>query len=299
MTFERLLKPRSIAVFGGAQAQETIRQSDRMGYSGEIWPVHPKKTEILGRRVYSSVRDLPASPDAAYVGVNRHLTIDIVRQLAARGAGGAVCYATGFSEVGAEGIELEKQLLDASGDMPLVGPNCYGILNYLDGAMLWPDQQGGRRVDDGVAIITMSSNVGFNLSMQRRGLPIAYLVSLGNKLKFDVDEAIRIMAAQDRVTALGLYLETLPDPRAFQEAVDFARQKGKPVVAVKTGRSEVGRKMVISHTASLAGSDDLVNALIGGPRAKARLAFGHPPIGRLSSFALTHLTGSAHAPPIE
>jgi len=91
MTFERLLKPRSIAVFGGAQAQETIRQSDRMGYSGEIWPVHPKKTEILGRRVYSSVRDLPASPDAAYVGVNRHLTIDIVRQLAARGAGGAVC----------------------------------------------------------------------------------------------------------------------------------------------------------------------------------------------------------------
>jgi acyl-CoA synthetase (NDP forming) len=261
MSFERLLKPGSIAVFGGAQAQEVIRQSDRMGYKGEIWPVHPKKTEILGRTVYRSVEDLPASPDAAYVGVNRHLTIDIVRDLAARDAGGAICYATGFTEAGEEGSELEKQLLEASGDMPLVGPNCYGLLNYLNGAMLWPDQQGGRRVDEGVAIITMSSNVGFNLTMQRRGLPIAYMISLGNKLKFDLHDAIQTFARQDQVTALGLYVETMPDPRAFQEAVNVARELAKPIVAIKTGRSKVAQKMVVSHTASLAGSDVLVSAL--------------------------------------
>ncbi len=129
MPFERLLKPRSIAVFGGAQAEEVIRQSDRMGYKGEIWPVHPKKMEILGRKVYRSVGDLPASPDVAYVAVNRHLTIDIVRNLAERDAGGAICYATGFAEAGEEGAELEARLLEASGDMPLVGPNCYGLLN--------------------------------------------------------------------------------------------------------------------------------------------------------------------------
>jgi len=261
MPFERLLKPRTIAVFGGAQAQEVIRQSDRMGYKGEIWPVHPKKTEILGRTVYRSVEDLPASPDAAYLGVNRHLTIDIVRDLAARGAGGAVCYATGFVEAGEEGSELQEQLLQASGDMPLVGPNCYGILNYLDGAMLWPDQHGGRRVDEGVAIITMSSNVGFNLTMQRRGLPIAYMLSLGNRLKFDLHDAIHTFARQDRVTALGLYLENMPDPQAFQAAVNVAREYGKPIVAIKTGRSKVAQKMVVSHTASLAGSDALVSAL--------------------------------------
>ncbi len=261
MSFERLLKPRSIAVFGGAQAQEVIRQSERMGYEGEIWPVHPKKTEVLGRRAYRSVEDLPASPDAAYVGVNRNLTIDIVRDLAARDAGGAVCYATGFSEAGEEGCELEKQLLEVSGDMPLVGPNCYGLLNYLNGAMLWPDQQGGQRVEEGVAIITMSSNVGFNLTMQRRGLPVAYMISLGNKLKLDLHNAIHIFARQDHVTALGLYVETMPDPQAFQDAVNVARELDKPIVAIKTGRSEVGQKMVVSHTASLAGSDDLVSAL--------------------------------------
>ena len=111
MSFERLLKPRTIAIFGGAQAQEVIRQSDLMGYEGEIWPVHPKKTEILGRKVYRSVKDLPKSPDAAYVGVNRYLTIDIVRDLAEQEAGGAVCYATGFIEAGEEGSELQERLL--------------------------------------------------------------------------------------------------------------------------------------------------------------------------------------------
>ena len=144
---ERFLNPQTIAVFGGAQAQEVIRQSDLMGFDGEIWPVHPKQTEILGRKVYRSVADLPGSPDAAYVGVNRNLTIDIVRDLAGRNAGGAICYATGFTEAGQEGADLQRQLLEASGDMPLIGPNCYGMLNYITGAMLWPDQQGGRRVE--------------------------------------------------------------------------------------------------------------------------------------------------------
>jgi acyl-CoA synthetase (NDP forming) len=259
--FERLLNPRSIAVFGGAQAQEVIRQSDRMGFRGEIWPVHPKKTEILGRTVFRSVEDLPGSPDAAYVGVNRHITIDIVRDLAARDAGGAICYASGYIEAGEEGSELQDRLLDASGDMPLIGPNTYGLLNYLNGAMLWPDQQGGRRVEEGVAIITMSSNVGFNLTMQRRGLPIAFMVSLGNRLKFDLHDAVQILARQDRVTALGLFVETMPDPKAFQEAVNIARELGKPIVALKVGRSEVAQKMVVSHTASLAGSDVLVSTL--------------------------------------
>lgn len=259
--FERLLNPRSIAVFGGAQAQEAIRQCDLMGYQGEIWPVHPKAEEVCGRRVFRSVDELPGSPDASYVGVNRNLTIDIIRGLAARDAGGAISYATGFAEAGEEGSELTRELLEASGDMVLVGPNCYGLLNYVTGAMLWPDQQGGRRVDRGVAIITMSSNVGFNITMQRRGLPIAYMVSLGNRLKFDLNDAIRFFAQREEVSAIGLYLEAMPDPRGFQQAAEAARELGKPIVAVKTGRSQVAQQVVVSHTASLAGSDVLVSAL--------------------------------------
>ncbi len=253
--------PRTIAVFGGGAAKELIRQCDLMGFEGELWPVHPKKTEILGRPVFRSVEELPGSPDAAYVAVNRNLTIDIVRELSARQAGGAICYATGFTEAGEEGAELERQLLEACGEMPLIGPNSYGMLNYLDGAMLWPDQQGGRRVESGIALITMSSNVAFNLTMQRRGLPIAYVASLGNKLKFDLHDAIRTFAQEPRVTALGLYLEAISDPHAFEAAVNVARDLGKPIVAIKTGRSETAQKIVLSHTASLAGSDALIDAL--------------------------------------
>ena len=116
-------------------------------------------------------------------------------------------------------------------------------------------------MDEGVAIILMSSNVAFNLSMQRRGVPIAYMMSLGNKLKFDLHDAIHVFARQERVTALGLFVESMSDPRAFQDAVNGARELGKPIVAIKTGRSDVARKIVVSHTASLAGSDALVSDL--------------------------------------
>ncbi|MBS7663275.1 acetate--CoA ligase family protein [Pseudomonas lalucatii] len=261
MSFSRVLQPRSIAVFGGREAEEVIRQCDRMQYLGEIWPVHPSKTEILGHKVYRSVEELPGSPDAAYVAVNRHLSIDIVRALAERGAGGAVCFATGYGEAGGEGVELQRRLLEASGDMPLLGPNCYGMLNYVDGAMLWPDQQGGSRVERGVAIVTMSSNVAFNLTMQRRGLPVSYVLSLGNKLKFDLHDAISTFAQQERVSAIGLYIEGISDPCAFEAAIAVARKLGKPVVALKSGRSAAAQKMALSHTASLSGSDELMNLL--------------------------------------
>ena len=285
--FQRMLQPGSIAVFGGGHARQLIRQCERLGFQGAVWPVHPEKKRVLGRRVYRSVDDLPGSPDACFIAVNRHQTIDIVRSLAALDAGGAVCFATGFNESGEEGEVLTQQLLEASGDMPLIGPNCYGLLNLVDGAALWPDQMGARRVDNGVAIISMSSNVAFNLTMQKRGLPNAYMLSLGNKLKFDLQDAIRVFAANENVTAIGLYLESISCPAAFEEAVQFARECGKPVVAIKTGRSDAARQLVLSHTASMAGPDELVNALFarsGVARVQSLEAF-------IEALKVLHLLG--------
>jgi len=261
MSFARLLQPRSIAIIGGREAEEVITQCRNSGYTGELWPVHPKKEQVAGLDVYRSVKDLPSAPDVAYVAVNRNLTISVVEELAAIGAGGAICYATGFSESGEEGQLLEKELLQASGDMPLLGPNCYGLINYANQAVLWPDQHGGEKVESGVALITQSSNVAVNLTMQQRGLPVSYIVSLGNKVKFDLHDAIREFAKQDTVTAIGLYIEGISDPVSFEKAVRFARELGKPVVAIKSGRSDAAQKITMSHTASLAGTDDLVNAL--------------------------------------
>ena len=175
-SLDRLLRPKTIAVFGGKEARRVIYQCDKMGFAGEIWPVHPKEDEIYGRKCYRSVADLPAAPDAAFVGVNRNLSVEIVRQLSERGAGGAICYASGFLEAQSEladGADLQAELVKAAGSMRIIGPNCYGLVNALDGALLWPDQHGLIKVEKGVAILTQSSNIVLNLTMQTRGLPIA------------------------------------------------------------------------------------------------------------------------------
>ncbi|WP_064695152.1 acetate--CoA ligase family protein [Rhizobium aegyptiacum] len=262
---DRLLRPQTIAVFGGREARRVIEQCDRMGFSGEIWPVHPKLEDVLGRPCYRTVADLPSAPDAAFVGVNRLLTVEIVRSLSEAGAGGAVCYASGFSEATAElddGAELQQALLSAAGDMPILGPNCYGLINGLDGALLWPDQHGMRRIKKGVAILTQSSNIAINLTMQTRGLPIAYVVTAGNQAQTSLADVACALIADPRVTAVGLHVEGFGEPASLERLAALARQSKKPVVVLKVGRSEQARHAAVSHTASLAGSDAVADAVL-------------------------------------
>ena len=171
----RLLRPKSIAIVGGGEwGRNIIRNLQKGGFAGDVWPVHPKLEDVEGVPAFKSVDQLPNTPDVAYIAVNRHLTIDVTQQLSAMGAGGAICFASGFSESVAEdasGADLQAQLLDAAGDMTIIGPNCYGFLNYLGGAVSWPDQHGGRTLERGVAMICQSSNMAINISMQARGVP--------------------------------------------------------------------------------------------------------------------------------
>ncbi len=261
----RLIRPRSIAVFGGKEARRVIEQCDKMGFTGDIWPVHPREDEIFGRRCYRSVADLPSAPDACFVGVNRQLTIDIVRDLSAKGAGGAICYASGFREAVSEladGHDLQDALVAAAGDMPIVGPNCYGFINALDGALLWPDQHGMQRVDRGVAVLTQSSNIACNVSMQMRGLPLAYIMTAGNQAQTGLSE-LAIAALEDpRVTAVGLHIEGFDNIEALQRLAARARELKKPVVTLKVGKSEQAQRATVSHTASLAGNDAVSGALL-------------------------------------
>lgn len=229
-----------------------------MGFEGQIWPVHPKTKEMEGLACYKYLEDLPEAPDATFIGVNRLTTVETVGILSKMGAGGAVCFASGFLEAekeDANGADLQRQLIEAAGDMPILGPNCYGFINYLDGALLWPDQQGGGPVDSGVAIVTQSSNIAINLTMQRRGLPISYVVTAGNQSQQSIGDIGSALLEDPRVTALGLHIEGFGDLRAFEAIAATARKYGKPVVALKVGKSSHARAATVSHTASLAGED--------------------------------------------
>jgi acyl-CoA synthetase (NDP forming) len=283
----RLLAPRSIALIGGAEAREALRQCERIGFAGPIWMVHPSRKEIAGRPCYASVADLPAAPDAAFVAIPRAAAVEAIAELAARGAGGAVCYASGFAEADAEGARLERELVARSGAMALTGPNCFGVLNYLDGAALWPDQHGGTRVARGVAVVTQSGNIGLNLTMQNRSLPLAYLISVGNKAKGDFGAYVDALLDDERVTAIGLHIEGLSDIAGFARAAARARERRVPIVVVKTGRSAAGAALTMSHTSSLAGPDALYDALfarLGVARAADLTTF-------LETLKLLHVGG--------
>ena len=255
----RLLAPRHIAVFGGRAAAETIRQCRGVGFAGPIWPVNPNRSSIEGLDCFPDTASLPAAPDAAFVAVPGESTVDVVKQLAGLGAGGVVCHASGFAERGHH--VLQRSLVDAAGDMALIGPNCIGTLNYLDGAALWPDQHGGQRVERGVAVITQSGNIGQNLTMQRRSLPLAQLVTLGNGAVTGVPELVEAMLADHRITAIGLHLEGIDDVAGLSAAALAAQRAGVPIVVLKSGSSELGARANLSHTSSLAGSDVLCDAL--------------------------------------
>jgi acyl-CoA synthetase (NDP forming) len=264
-SLDRLTRPKTIAVFGGKEARRVIEQCDKMGFSGEIWPVHPKSDEILGRRCFRSVADLPGSPDASFVGVNRQLTIEIIRDLSARGAGGAVCYASGFREAVSEladGGELQAALVEAAGDMPILGPNCYGFINMLDGALMWPDQHGMLRTTSGVAVLTQSSNIACNISMQSRGLPLAYLMTAGNQAQTGLAELACTVIQDSRVTAVGLHIEGFDSLETLERLATLSRSLKKPVAVLKVGRSEAAQLATVSHTASLAGNDRVSSALL-------------------------------------
>ncbi len=260
-SLSRLLEPRTLAFVGGDPAEIAIKQSMALGFKGDLWPVHPHRSTMAGLPVFASLEDLPAPPDAVLVAVNRNDTIDVVGQLAKMGAGAAICYASGYSEVGGDGVGLQEALVVAASDMPLIGPNCYGIISATVGAALWPDQQGLVRVDSGVALVTQSGNIGLNLTMQDRAMDISHVLTLGNQAGLGVEDCLEMLVGNPSVSGIGLHVEALGNVAKFETGCYEALDKGIPVVVLKTGSSEQGARIAVSHTSSLVGNDSAYEAL--------------------------------------
>jgi len=256
---ERLLNPRSIALIGGQSLDVAIKAARNIGYRGALRVVNPKYPQIGGIETYPSIADLPEAPEAAFVSVRAEATIEVVRELAQRGCAGAVCYAAGFAESGRR--DLQDALREAAGEMAIVGPNCYGVLNYLDGVALWPDFHGGSRVERGAAMVSQSGNLSLILTMANRGLPISTVISTGNQAVLEASDYVDVLVDDPRITAIGLYVEGLRDLPKFWRAAVRALRRGTPIVALKSGASEIGHQMTLSHTSSLAGSDEMYQAM--------------------------------------
>src|SRR5580693_3283179 len=258
----RLIAPRSIALIGaGAWTDAVAAGNIAIGYTGALWRVHPTRASTATTTYYKSIADLPGIPDAAFVAVPNHEAPGVAGSLAARDAGGFVCFTAGFSETGTEsGHRLTRELSGKAGALPFFGPNCYGFVNFFDRVAMMPDQIVGPPVDRGVALICQSGTIALTLMFNHRSLPIGCLFTVGNQTCLAVEDLIEILCEDARVTAFGLYLEGIKNPEAFARAAARARAAGKPIAVIKSGRTAAAARTAHSHTGALAGADEVFEA---------------------------------------
>ncbi|MEQ9490494.1 MAG: acetate--CoA ligase family protein [Alphaproteobacteria bacterium] len=257
--FEALLRPDSIVFIGGRGLALPIGYCREVGFSGDIRVVNPTHDEIAGIKCYADIESLPDVPDAAWVAAPPEASVEAVRRLNRLGVRAAVCHAAGFAEAGAG--DLQQALIEAAGDMALVGPNSVGIINYMDRKPLAMARIGPvEPPEHGIACIAQSGTVFTNLLRSDRSVPVSYMLSLGNQAVVDIADAIDAISDDPRVDGIALYIEGIKDTEAFAAAATRAFQNGKTIVALAAGASTIGRAVAMSHTGSMASTPDLYSA---------------------------------------
>ncbi|MEX0637782.1 MAG: acetate--CoA ligase family protein [Burkholderiales bacterium] len=259
----RLIAPRSIAVVGaspraGAFGMRTLE--NLAGFEGEVFPVNAKYEAIGERRCYPSLAALPRSPDCVVLVVPRDGVEGALEEAAAARAGGVIVYASGYGEMAHEDTgRAQRRLADIAraAQMPLLGPNCMGLVNHASRAGMTFLSEYARtpRNPGPIAVVSQSGALGYSLAQAwDRGLGIRYFFSAGNSADVDVADLVAAMAEDPEVRAIACLFEGAPSAARMLEAGERARRAGKPVIVFKLGTSEDGAAAARSHTGSLAGS---------------------------------------------
>jgi acetyltransferase len=226
------------------------------GFQGELYPVNPKADEILGRRCYQSIAKVPGDVDLAVIVVPARLVPDVAKECGRKGARGLVVISAGFSETGAEGLRLERELVKVCKEygMRMLGPNCLGIISTW--ARVNASFSGANPLSGKIALISQSGALGsaiLNWALQEN-IGLANFISVGNEADLTSTDFIDALGKDERVRVLGLYVEGVKDGERFMDVCRRVARR-KPIVALKSGTTEVGVRAVLSHTGSLAGSD--------------------------------------------
>jgi acetate---CoA ligase (ADP-forming) len=263
--------PRSIALVGASEtsgwARLAVLASTLTGFSGPLIPIHPRHETAFGRPVVRSLRDLAHEPpDLAFIMVPTHAVSTVIDDAAAAGVRNVVVLASGYREVGSDGLDLEGQLVAqaAAAGITLLGPNCLGFINVTTGAApfglyvpmpLTPGPVGVALQSGALTSVVL----GFARS---HAIGISSLTSVGNEAMIGVADMIEYLVDDENTKVICLFLEQIGDPAAFARAAARADAAGKPIVALKAGATEAGQKAALAHTGSVAGDDAVVDAVL-------------------------------------
>ena len=271
-SLDALFRPQSVAILGASDdatriSGRPVRYLIEGGFKGPIYPINPNRETVQGLKAYKSLADVPTAPDVALLAVPASLTEQAVHDCVDKGVKGAVIFSAGYAESGAEGLAVQGRISEIAraGGLRLLGPNCLGIFNSqigfygtftqsLDKEMPFPGPLG---------IVSQSGAYGSHIAYlaRKRGIGINYWITTGNEADIDVAESLEWMAMQPDIKVIMAYVEGARDGPRFRRALALARENGKPIVMMKVGRSEIGARAASSHTASLAGSDAIYDAL--------------------------------------
>lgn len=259
-----LFAPQSIAIVGASSnetgySSRTLTNLFNTGYTGKIFPVNPRHEELHGLRSYPSVSDIGQPVDAAVLLVRSELVPEAVADCVQAGVKIITVCSAGFAEDGPAGAAQQQELVNMAhrGGSRLVGPNCIGAASVTDNVIPTPTLNITTTYTPGsISVVSQSGGMAVNLfnRAQGRGIGMRGFVSVGNEGDIDVADLVSALADDDQTKVICLFIEELRDVPAFQQAVAKAHRAGKPVLALKVGRSAAGQRSSLSHTGALAGS---------------------------------------------
>ena len=269
--FDRLFNPRSIAIVGASQDFGTIsgqplKHLKAHHYAGRLYPVNPKYPELLGEKCYASVADIADTPDLALIMVSAARTCEVLRQCGEKAIPFAIIFSSGYSELGAEGARLQRELMDIAAryDIGVVGPNCQGMVSIANNVFAGFGSVFNQHYVPGpVSMVSQSGGFGFSvmcLAAQDGGLGHRHVVTTGNETGISTLDFIEYFARDPGTALITGYVEGMKDAKRLLQVADQALTQRKPILLWKVGNSEQGQKAAASHTANLGGAMALYQA---------------------------------------
>ena len=270
-SIDRMLNPRSIAVvgatprmqYGGRFLNAALKAQNRVN----VYPVNPRYPEIMGVKSYPSVTDLPETPDLVAVVVPYHQVLDILKESHAKGTRAAIVISAGFSERDLDDrrdLQAEVGAFARQSGLRICGPNCLGVANVQ--ADIWPtaSSRGSDGITGPIGLICQSGASAFGPFLTRaleESIGLSHIISTGNEADLDFCDFARYLLDQDSVKVIAGFVEGFKDARKLVAVAELAAERGKPIILIKIGRSDLGARAARSHTAALTGADSLYDAV--------------------------------------
>lgn len=267
MDLKKLLTPKSVAIigandkpgFGGDTTKNYLKFSKNLEH---LYLIHPKKEEIFGRKVYKSILDVPEDVDLAIICTSQKTVLPLLEECAKKNVGGAVVFASGYSEVGAEGKERQAELVARANELgiAIMGPNCAGFANFNVGVFAFAFLVEERERKGNIGMVSQSGQIVLG-GLDSRSMGFSTIISSGNSCNVTVEDYLDYLVDDEDTKVVCGYIEGIKKPAQLIETFRKAAKKKKPIVLLKTGKSVKSQQLAASHTGSLSGADKVIRAI--------------------------------------